>query len=231
MKLAKRGFLSLFCIDEAHSIAQASRCFRTEFVDAVANAKTMLETMPHLVPRIIMSATLRSTDQSVCTSLLGGMTPNVMYGSIARCGTVFSCIISGQSTRTLKTNAQRFLKSHPHKQQIWYSNSKKKAEGAMIDTGEAMLDKHATFGYNKSVCRSFTGDDGIMMKSFTMDPCTSYATIDGTKEGPLQKIQILTATSSANCGISSNELDNAFHEGFPPTLYELLQERVEWIEK
>ena len=32
------------------------------------------------------------------------------------------------------------------------------------------------------------------------------------------------AISSANCGISRNELDNAFHEGFSPTLYELLQE-------
>ena len=72
MKLAKRGFLSLFCIDEAHSIAQAGRCFRTEFVDAVANAKTMLDTIPHPVPRVIMSATLRSTDQSTCTTLLGG---------------------------------------------------------------------------------------------------------------------------------------------------------------
>ena len=34
----------------------------------------------------------------------------------------------------------------------------------------------------------------------------------------------IMATSSANCRISSNELDNAFHEGFPSTLYELLQE-------
>ena len=154
-----------------------------------------------------------------------------MPGSLACRGTVLSCIISGQSTRFLRTNAKRFLKTHPDKQQIWYSNSKKMAEGAIIDAGETMLDKHATFGYENSTCHSFTGDDGIMMKSATMDAFTSYATIDGTKEGPLQKIKILTATSSANCGISSNELDNAFHEGFPPTLYELLQERVEWIEK
>jgi len=94
----------------------------------------------------------------------------------------------------------------------------------MIDAGETMLDKHSTFGYEKSAYHSFTGDDGIMMKSATMDAFTSYATIDGYKEGPLQKIQILTATSSANCGIISNELDNAFHEGFPLNLYELLQE-------
>ena len=87
-----------------------------------------------------------------------------------------------------------------------------------------MLDKHTTFGFDKTTCHSFTGDDGIMMKSATMDAFTSYADIDGSKEGPLQKIQILTATSSANCRISSNDLDNAFHEGFPPTLYELLQE-------
>ena len=148
----------------------------------------MLDTMPNPVPRVIMSATLRSTDQSTCTTLLGGMAPNVMHGSLARRGTVLSCIVSGQSTTTLKKNAERLLKSHPDKQQIWYSNSKKKAEGPMIDAGDRMLDKHTTFGFDKTTCHSFTGDDGIMMKSATMDAFTSYADIDGSKEGPLQKI-------------------------------------------
>jgi len=87
-----------------------------------------------------------------------------------------------------------------------------------------MLDKHNQFGYPESVTHSFTGSDGIMMKSATMDAFTSYTTIDGLKDGPLQKIQILPLTSCANCGISSNELNNAFHEGFLITLYKLLQE-------
>jgi len=222
--LAKRGLISLFCIDEAHSIEQAGRAFRTEFVEAAINGHKLIQLMPTPVPRIIMSATLRQNDEDSVSKLFDNMTPNVMHGSLARRGTIFSCFVSGQSTTTLKHSAEEFLKSAPTKQQIWYSNSKHKAEGAMLDAAEIMLEKHFKFGHAKTICHSFTGGDGLMMKSATMDAFTSYASIDGSAESLLPKIQILTATSSANCGISSNDLDNALHEGLPPSLYELLQE-------
>jgi len=94
----------------------------------------------------------------------------------------------------------------------------------MLDAAEIMLEKHYNFGHPKTICHSLTGSDGLLMKSATMDAFTSYSTIDGSTAGLLPKIQILTAASSANCGISSNDLDNALHEGLPPSLYELLQE-------
>ena len=56
-----------------------------------------------------------------------------------------------------------------------------------------------------------------------MDAFTSYSATTEPGNKPLPKIQILTATSSTNCGISSNDLNNAMHEGLPPSLYELLQ--------
>jgi len=224
MPLAHKGFISLFCVDEAHHIEQSGRSFRTEFVDACVNGTKLLRCSPTPFPRIAMSASFRDSDKSTCTRLLGGMEPNVMHGSLARRGTVFSCHISGQSTKTLKTSALELLKSHPTKQQLWYTNSKTKAEGPMLEAADLMLEKHTNFGHEPTTCHSFTGGDGIMMKSTTMDAFTSYAKIDGHNPGKLPKIQILTATSSANCGISSNDLDNALHEGFPPSLYELLQE-------
>ena len=88
----------------------------------------------------------------------------------------------------------------------------------MLDAAEIILEKHCNFGHAKTICHSFTGSDGLMMKSATMGAFTSYSTIDGSTAGLLPKIQILTATSCANCGINSNDLDNAFHEGLPPYL-------------
>jgi len=132
--------------------------------------------------------------------------------------------VSGQSTTALKHSTEKPLKSTSTKQQLWYSNSKEKAEGPMLDAAEIMLEKHCQFGHAKTICHSFTGSDGLMMKSATMDAFTSYPTIDGSTASLLPKIQILTATSSANCGISSNDLNNALHKGLPSSLYELLQE-------
>jgi len=93
--LARRGLISLFCIDEAHSIEQSGHAFHTEFVDAAMNGHKLLQLMPTPVPRVIMSATLRQNNEDSVTNLFGGMTPNVMHGCLARRGTIFLCIVSG----------------------------------------------------------------------------------------------------------------------------------------
>lgn len=70
----------------------------------------------------------------------------------------------------------------------------------------------------------------MMIKVTSMDAFTDYAITDGITPLPdyndviLPKIQILTATSAANCGISSNSLRFAMHKGLPSTLYDVLQE-------
>ena len=74
----------------------------------------------------------------------------------------------------------------------------------MIEAVEAMLEKHSKFVHEPTPCHSFIGADGIMVKSTTMDAFASYAQIDGYKSEKLQEIQILMATSSVKCGISSS---------------------------
>jgi superfamily II DNA/RNA helicase len=102
----------------------------------------------------------------------------------------------------------------------------------MLDKAEELLDKHHKKGAGRATARSFTGGDGLKMKVSIMDAFTSFADLPGDGEPvwnedgtvSLGKIQILIATSAANCGISSNFLTNAMHKGFPFSLYDIVQE-------
>ena len=223
--LARRDLISIFCIDEAHSLEQAGRSFRTEFITAGDGINLLREMMPRDVPVLAMSASLRDPDIKRITKTFGkGAKPTIMHGNLTRRGTMFTCKVSGQSSKTLKSSAEEFLAKYPDKQQLWYSNSATKAEESMLEGAELMLGRHVKRGHADTTCQSFTGADGIMMKAATMDAFTSYSATPEQGKKPLPKIQILTATSSANCGISSNDLNNAMHDGLPPSLYELLQE-------
>ena len=57
--LAERGLINLLAIDEAHSIEQAGRSFRKEFLTAVKVLRAIMDMMPRPVPRLAMSATFR----------------------------------------------------------------------------------------------------------------------------------------------------------------------------
>jgi hypothetical protein len=100
----------------------------------------------------------------------------------------------------------------------------------MLDKAEGLLEKHFSMGNSQSTAQSFTGGDGLKMKVSIMDAFTSFADLPGepvwNDDGTvtLAKIQILIATSAANCGISSNFLTSAMHKGFPYSLYDIVQE-------
>ena len=63
-----------------------------------------------------------------------------------------------------------------------------------------------------------------------MDAFTRFGELQGegriNEDGTvtLPKISIMTATSAANSGVSSNHLSFATHKGFPFTMYDLVQE-------
>ena len=82
--LASDGFISLLAIDEAHSIEQAGRSFRKEFLSAVQLLSALVDLMPRPVPRLAMSATFRQEDYDRVVSLFGMDDPLVMQGSLAR---------------------------------------------------------------------------------------------------------------------------------------------------
>ena len=78
------------------------------------------------------------------------------------------------------------------------------------------------------------------MKSTNMDVFTSYAKLNETTVDPLDNascddgtasnnlklphVQIMTAKSSANCGVSSDALTQCKHKGMPPNFYDIFQE-------
>ena len=65
-KIAKRGYLRLICIDEAHSIEQDGRSFRPEFVSAAQNLMMLHNIMPTKCSIVCMSATFRMSNQKLC---------------------------------------------------------------------------------------------------------------------------------------------------------------------
>ena len=62
-KLAKKGKISLKCIDEAHFIEQQGLYFRPDFQEAVKHLQLIHDSMELKCPRLIMSATLQKIDQ------------------------------------------------------------------------------------------------------------------------------------------------------------------------
>jgi superfamily II DNA helicase RecQ len=68
-RLANRGLISVFCINEAHSIHRQQH-FCPEFVDAALFMKTLYDSQPEKRPFVAMSATFRREDQSQLFDLI-----------------------------------------------------------------------------------------------------------------------------------------------------------------
>ncbi len=144
--IAAKGLISVFCIDEAHYVQQAGRSFRTEFVEAVVSIAKLLCKTPTPVPCIAMSATFTECDRNRVSELLGGKTPVISAGTLDRRSTTFTCHVSGRSSVSLKSSAADHLRQNPTKQQIFYTNSCRTAEGTLLDTAQNLLDSNHNNG-------------------------------------------------------------------------------------
>jgi superfamily II DNA helicase RecQ len=244
-RLARKGVISLFCIDEAHEVEQSGRFFRPEFKAAVAAIPRLVKIMPKPVPRVLLSATLRQRDVDVCAQLLGDMRPNVLAGPLDRRSIKVTVHISGDSASSLKNSAKRDFAVSPYHQQIWYTHSRSNAEGALLTAAQTILEKHHLLGGGPhSIAQAFVGTDGIMMKTTTMDAIkmyddlsgegtvldpSSYRSIIGSTSSTddvveLPKVQCVVATKSAQAGINGVWLKYAKKKGLPSTMYEFSQE-------
>eukprot|EP00986_Skeletonema_menzelii_P013052 scaffold7400_cov122-Skeletonema_menzelii.AAC.1 len=225
--LAEKGLISIFCIDEAHYVQQAGRSFRTVFVEAVESIAKLLSKMPSPVPCIAMSATFTDCDRNRVTELLGGRTPVISAGNLGRRSTTFTCHVSGRPSSSLKSSADHHLRESPTKQQLFYTNSCRTAEGSLLDTAQNLLDGNHNNGVpNSSTAGSFTGEDGLMLKMGKMDAfirfdeaCTSNNLVDDS----LPNYQIMVCTGAAEAGISSNSVHHAKQIGLPASFHALSQ--------
>ena len=215
--IGQKDLISMVAIDEAHEVHQSGRNFRPEFMEAVANLNWLIDRMPRPVPRLIMSATMTEEDVTIVSRLFGMKNSIMMCGSLERRNTFFKFEVKGDSARAMLRSAESDLINQPNNQQLWYCNSRSTCEGSLLDRADALLKRNK----KKPSAQSFTGGDGLKMKTSIMDAFINFADLpdepkwndDGTVT--LGKITILIATSAANCGISSNFLTKAKHKGFP----------------
>ena len=155
--LARRGFISYFCIDEAHEVEQSGRSFRPVFKEAVAFIPRLLRLMPRPAPVILLSASMRTKDEDVVTQLLGDMSPNVLCGPLARRNIKFTVSISGNPAKSLTTSARSHFHGSPEFQQIWFTHSRTNAEGSLLNAALTELEHNRADGGPNSIAHSFTG--------------------------------------------------------------------------
>eukprot|EP00984_Skeletonema_dohrnii_P009330 scaffold3571_cov78-Skeletonema_dohrnii-CCMP3373.AAC.2 len=223
--LAEKGLISMFCIDEAHYVEQAGRSFRTEFVEAVESIAMLIRKMPSPVPCIAMSATFTERDRNRVTELLRDRTPVISAGGLGRRSTTFTCHVSGRPSTSLKSSAVQHLQQRPMVQQIFYTNSCRNAEGPLLDIAQNMLDTNQNHGVPTwSIAGSFTGEDGLMLKTGKMGAFSNY-NIAGNESvnDSLPMYQIMVCTGAAEAGISSDSVYHVKQTGLPASFHVISQ--------
>ena len=101
-KLARRGYLRLICIDEAHAIEQEGRSFCPEFVSAAKNLMMLHNLMQEKCSIVCMSATFRQTDQQTLSCLLKRRPDQVMWLGLDRRCIAFTVGVSGSPFAAIK---------------------------------------------------------------------------------------------------------------------------------
>jgi len=235
-KIAKSGFLSLICVDEAHTVHLHGDDYRPEFPVAMRSLKELYDLQPNATkrcPRIVMSATFRSADKVRCNQLWDAIPDWYVHTDNCRRRVFIDVASSGNPTKTCRTCIKLDLKENPNQKIIWYTNSKKKAEESLVPSAESVMDEIGMEG-EAMAC---TGGCGLAEKAFMLaafrgdtemfsrperEELRDAIIDDEMCEMPNQVV--LPATAAANAGISSNHCHHCYRNGPPPNLYDLVQE-------
>ncbi len=228
--LAQKNFIRTICIDEALMIGQDGRNFCPEFRAAVRNIKALYDMQLIKCSVIAMSATFRKGDQDLVSSLLGHEPHKVIWLPLDQRTIEISVVASGKSLSSLESALTEDYNRMPNMKSIVYTNSKCKVEESIVPKCESILKKQK----NPGKVMSLTGGDGIQMKILAMHlfAWTENDHLEAAAQGRFQlpNVLIMPATSAANCGVSSKECHRCCWIGFPPSMYDLVQEcgRVDW---
>ena len=136
--------------------------------------------MPMCVPVVLMSATILRDDVARCMDLLGKKNLCVLHGSLQRRTVNFSVFVSGRSGSSLRRSAREDLEENPESQQIWYTNSRTRAEDSLRDIADRLLEENRSVNNGPHlVSMPFVGTNEIMLKTTTMDAVKTYTDLEG----------------------------------------------------
>lgn len=104
----------------------------------------------------------------------------------------------------------------------------------MLNAALRLLDENRTKRSGpRTIAHSFTGNDGIKMKTVTMNAFADFGVLVPDEPELCDKydyaaarhykIQILCATAAANAGVNSLWLNDVDYKGLVPSLYDPLQ--------
>jgi len=226
-KLARRGYLRLICIDEAHAIEQEGRSFCPEFVSAAKNLMMLHNLMPEKCSIVCMSAMFRQTDQQTLSCLLKRRPDQVMWLGLDRRRIAFTVGVSRSPFVAIKCSMTSDYATSRRSQTLVYTNSKSKAIESLVPMCKSVLATHKIMGD----VISLKGDDGIKQKMMLMEAFCNADLDDDIAVGEtgadsivLPRLLAMPATSAANCGVSSINCHRSYRLGFPPSMYSLVQE-------
>lgn len=172
-----------------------------EFIEAMKNLSDLHSLSPTAIPQLAMSATFCEDDRVCLQSFFQRDDVHIMQGLLEHRATQFLCIVSGDPVKTMVKSQEKDLKLFPNNQQLWYGNSQSNCKGAPLNKGNQLIEKHFSRTSGCAVCHSFTGGNGLKMKTPIMEAFISFSTLPGNAsinlDGSvtLPRILILTATT------------------------------------
>ena len=216
-QLSRRGFISVFCIDEAHSI-NLQKDFRPDFIAASSFMMSLRNNQPTSSAFIAMSATLTQQDQTQLSRILN-ITPDLItWTDMNRRRIFFDVQVTGNPTLSIRSSLKNDFQKHPDIKAIVYTNSKKKAEESIMPMIEKVLNQCKVPGE----AMSLTGDSGVMEKTYIME-CFSVP-VDADSIPGISNAKGIAATAAANCGVSCRDCHRGYRCGPPPHMHDHVQE-------
>lgn len=143
IKMVENGLLSLFCIDEAHSVVMQGREFRKEFQHAISNISIIIKRSRVKVPIIVMTGSLRKKHRVELDKLLElDGKYKLIKGNMGRRSISITVSFEAQTARAIKTKLTNAFneesspdtvkkKGPPTSKKIIYCSSKAAAEGTL----------------------------------------------------------------------------------------------------
>jgi hypothetical protein len=159
-------------------------------------------------------ASFRLAEQSKFASIKSVKPNDPIWGPMAWQGIIFCASVLCDVCSCMSNKIVLYLKHDPTCKVILYSNTKSLAKGHLLDNVKKTLASNLINGNTIPL----TGNSGLMMKNWLI------ALFSGSVLRNVSTLQVLLATSAANCGISSTLSLLSVHYGFPPSLVDLLQE-------